>query len=274
MFRFKLLSIAALMSLATACGGPITAVSTEDHTFENVGSSPRVVVTSHNGDIKVRTGADGEVYARVEKEGRGWSEDDAEDNMRDIVVAYETEGNTVRVNVRSLGRSSDWDDDNGADIELTIPKGAALDLTTDNGDIAATSTTAPVMARTTNGAIDIQGGQGAIDLRTTNGSISASPSGEAFTNFSTTNGRIDFTGTLKSGINAFETTNGNITIRLPTSAEFEFDAETTNGDVWCGYSYTTMGTSRNESLRGTVGSDSSVKVRARATNGNIRIEKR
>jgi DUF4097 and DUF4098 domain-containing protein YvlB len=273
MFRLKLLSLGAVLALASACGGPISAIATEDHTFTNVGSNPRVVVSSFNGKIDVRTANTNEITARVEKEGRGWSHDDAEDNLDDVSVAFENDGNTYRVTVRVLGHSKDWDHDSGADVELVVPAGTALDLTTDNGDISSTGTNAPVNARSTNGAIDITGGQGAMDLRTTNGAITARPSGAAFASLSTTNGRIAFTGSLLPGVNDFESTNGDITIALPSSSQFEFDASTTNGDAVCEFSYSTIGSSSGSSLRGTVGADSDVQVRARSTNGDVRIRR-
>src|SRR5262249_38203585 len=105
-------------------------------------ASPRVIVDTFNGKGDVIAGpTDRRVEIKVTKRANGPSQDAAEENLEDIKVSIALEGNTVRVKAEKSPEAS-RSINRGADIELQIPPGSLVDLTTSNGKVSVTGPTA------------------------------------------------------------------------------------------------------------------------------------
>jgi hypothetical protein len=264
--------IVATLAL-TACGvlaNPYTAEQIVSESFD-VGIAPHIVVETFNGAIEVFAGEGGAVQADVTKRGAGGSQTEAEDDLNNIDVSFQQDGDTLRIIARRTDNRRDVGN-SGAAIELRVPADAVLDLSTSNGEINVGDVIGNVTARTSNGRIEVNGGAGAIDLQTSNGAIDIDAI-QAAVQAHTSNGAIGFAGTLRDGAHRLETSNGAIVITLPADAQFHIDADTSNGDVSCEFPVTVTG-SRDNELHGRVGDNPSMSIAAHTSNGSIQLNAR
>jgi DUF4097 and DUF4098 domain-containing protein YvlB len=87
----------------------------------------------------------------------------------------------------------------------------------------------------------------------------------------TSNGAIRFSGSLAPGSHHFETSNGEVELHLAADSEFALDAHTSNGNVDCGFTLASTTESEDNTLIAQVGSDTSVEITIRSSNGTIRV---
>lgn len=276
MFTARQAVIIALVLLAVAslgCGtviniGLSTAEQVVSKSFE-VSGTPRVVVETFNGSIQVATGAGNTVKADVTKRGAGSTQSAAQDDLKNIEVVMTQDGNTIRITARRTDQKFNTGN-SGARADVQVPAGAILELATSNGQLSVTGSTGDVTARTSNGRIDVEGSQGRLNLDTSNGSIDIR-SDSAVVAAQTSNGHITFTGALTQGDHSFRSSNGSITLTLPSSASFRVTADTSNGRVTSDFAIKRSGGSDEKNLRGTVGENPSISVEAHTSNSNIEI---
>lgn len=124
---------------------------------------------------------------------------------------------------------------------------------------------------TVNGAIRIRDVSGELDLDTTNGKINvANCSGSV--EASTTNGGIDveLVSVSRGRDMEFSTTNGRISLTVPSTLAADINAATTNGSVRSDLPLTATRVSRT-SIRGTL-NGGGPEIRLRTTNGGIDIK--
>jgi DUF4097 and DUF4098 domain-containing protein YvlB len=145
-----------------------------------------------------------------------------------------------------------------------VPKGATLELRSSNGSITVLGSTGDVTANTSNGKIEIEDSTGKLKLDTSNGHIEIKAE-NSIVAAHTSNGTIEFKGALAAGDHSFRTSNGSITLSLPSNASFKFDAQTSNGKVTSEFAVNRTGGSRDSELRGT--------IELRTSNGRIEIRK-
>ncbi|MEX2571017.1 MAG: DUF4097 family beta strand repeat-containing protein [Gemmatimonadota bacterium] len=168
------------------------------------------------------------------------------------------------------GRISARNNDTQVEFTVQVPAGVDFVGQTTNGSVIADNLSGHVMAYSTNGDVEIDGGR-TVHARTTNGSVTIRSAGEA--DARTTNGRIraylqslDGSGPLN-----FSTTNGSITLGLPASANVNVDASTTNGRISSDLPITVTGSIGRNRLAGTIGSGGR-EIRLRTTNGSIDLQ--
>lgn len=247
--------------------GRIRATDTISDSFVT-SSQPTVIVETFNGKITVQAGSDNQVAVNVTKIGSGSSQSEAEADLENVEVTFSQSGDTIRVIARRMG--SRLVNNSGAEIELTVPEAAILDLATSNGAITSTGIKGDLDLSTSNGKLVVSGGQGMLELRTSNGSIEVEAQ-LASVRAHTSNGAIDFTGSLADGDHVFETSNGSVDISLPADSQFRIDARTSNGRVSTDFRVDTSRTSRENELFGIVGEDPSISITAESSNGAIRL---
>ena len=250
----------------------VKAEKAEQRSF-SVSGQPSVIADTFNGPITVKAASEGKVEAVVTKVGSGATMEAAQADLENVIVNYSQDGDAIRIvakhtGPRVLGAS-------GASIEIKVPSSTLLSLTTSNGAISATGIAREVTARSSNGEIDVTGARGKLDLRTTNGAIKIAAD-EATVAAETTNGDVGFVGSLAKGSHKLETNNGSIDLKLPTTAQFEFAASTSNGSVKNRFPglQPKSGKVGSNRLAGVVGpgADSGVMVDLDTSNGGITIE--
>lgn len=265
--RTLLLSLALVLS---ACFNRFTVQENVDKSFI-VAAAPRVVIESFNGEITATTRAAGAVDVKVIKQGMGWDEDEAEENLSELKVTLDQVGNTVRVTIvqeNCVGLCGD----SGANVEISVPADARLEVRTSNGNVKSTGVAGPLVLHTSNGDIEAKGAVGRVDASSSNGDIVVEAS-NATLDLDTSNGSVTFTGTLVAGGSSVRSSNGRILVTLPANLVFGIDASTSNGSVTCDFSENRSDSGSN-TLIGTVGSATpSVSLILETSNGDIEIRR-
>lgn len=291
--KFVVFSTLVIVTLIlSACGANFslnlfTADEVVSQSFSTDGA-PHVVVEMFNGGIDIITGSNPTVDAKVTKRGGGNSQQEAQDDLKNVEVTMTDDGGIIRITARRTGPRVDFGN-SGASVKLTVPEGAVLDVRTSNGGIIGSGPVGDVTAETSNGKIDFKGLAGQLDAQTSNGQINVN-GGRGLLKLETSNGGLDvtadnvivdgrtsnggirFTGTLASGQHELRTSNGTIVVTLPASAAFNINAETSNAKIATDFAVTSTEFS-DTVLRGSVGSDSGVTLNLHSSNGGIELRK-
>src|SRR5262249_12213796 len=139
-------------------------------------------------------------------------------------------------------------------FSVRVPRGVLLKAETTNGSVHGRDLNSVVEAYTTNGNVEVSTSEWASG-HTTNGHVDI------------TMGKADWKGEL-----SLATTNGGITVSLPSSAEFKVKASTTNGNIRTDFPITVMGSFGSKSVSGTVGAGTR-DLKLATTNGGIEVRK-
>jgi hypothetical protein len=268
--RFVYRTIVVGFGLLVMCGNVVQAqekrtVFTEDnfHWQAKLVAGQTLEIIGRNGEIEA-SGAAGD-SAQVDATKRGHGDDSKEAFIE--VVEYSDGVTICAVYARSVapGRChrGGVDSDSGnfwrnsrAKITFSakVPRGVILKAETTNGDVRARELNSVVEASTTNGSVDVSTTEWASG-RTTNGHLDI------------TMGKADWKGELE-----LATTNGGITVSLPSSAEFKVRAATTNGNIRTDFPITVVGSFGTKNVSGTVGSGGR-DLKLATTNGGIEVKK-
>lgn len=148
-----------------------------------------------------------------------------------------------------------WGKDVNAAVkyEINVPRSMNVSADTVNGAIRIREISGELELDTTNGRIEVANCSGAVDASTTNGGID-----------------VDLLSVIGGQNMSFETTNGRITLAIPTNLAADINASTTNGSVRSDLPLT-MNRSTRTSIRGTL-NGGGPEIRLRTTNGGIDIE--
>jgi DUF4097 and DUF4098 domain-containing protein YvlB len=124
----------------------------------------------------------------------------------------------------------------------------------------------------TNGSVNVSELSGRLNLETTNGRIEVSRCNGSV-NANTTNGgiRAELLQVASGASMRLETTNGGISLAIPSNLAANIDAGTTNGSVSTDVPIT-MTRMEKHALRGTM-NGGGPSIRLSTTNGSIRIAK-
>jgi DUF4097 and DUF4098 domain-containing protein YvlB len=285
--RFALFCVILLPCGCQGFGAWVQSEEEVPQTF-TVQNEPRVIVDTFNGQIEVTTGADKKVDATVTKVGVGKNQEEADDDLDNILVNMTEQNNTVRIEAKVAEGLRTGN--RAAHVKLSVPAGSILELKTtngkvdivgrlgdieacsSNGDISARETTGKLHLVSTNGRIAVEGGAGPIDLETSNGDVNIE-SDKGILNARTSNGTVHFRGRLENGDHTLRTTNGSIDVALPGIQDFSVDARTSNGRVHCAFPIQRSDDGRKTHLKGVVGESPKINLRLTTTNGGIAIRK-
>jgi hypothetical protein len=289
--RVAVLVGALLVALAIAGACTVTGTVIEDrvdeHRFdEGIGQAPVVVVETFNGRISVNAGGDGEVTVRVTSRGSGTSQAAAEADLAKVAVNFAQSGVEVRITAQRTDRPAVVGN-SGAHVEVTVPRGSSLELLTSNGRIEAANVTGNITAITSNGSITTRGGNGLdvsttnapismnnpvgrIEARTSNGPLDMVAVTDGIVTAQTTNGALNFSGSLAAGSHRFQTRDGGLTLTLPGDAAFSIEGATTNGSVFTDFPPDDLKV-ENTTISGRTSFRRGAEILATTTNGNLRV---
>lgn len=274
-----------------------------EQSFE-VGSSPELILDGFNGSIVIEGGSS-DIEVRATKYVHSLTGIGARDHLKEIRLEMKQEGDRVEIVARGP-EGVNWFKSAGVKFELEVPSKTIVNARTTNGKIIVEDLEAPAKLRTTNGSI-VAEIEGDLDADTTNGAIkaefNASRVKASTTNGSitlegvadeietgTTNGRIQietgdrpakvtarstngsicFEGPL-AGNNEFRTTNGSVTIHLPSHTAFAIDASTSNGRICNDFEMSDIQVSKKKQLVASRGRNPEAKIRVRTSNSSINI---
>jgi len=207
---------------------------TEIRTWSALGIN-QISVSTHNGAITASATQDTMITAEITRRCSGTDSIDAEEHIDDIEInEYIAFG---ELTLEAEMPSSDGRNYQGA-FDITTPPSKYLKLITVNGDILVQDMINGARLRTINGAIAIEDLRGSINGGTVNGAIYC----------------VMAELTANESVN-FGTTNGEVTLLLPSDVSADFEAWTTSGDVTItGFSVVTYTTNLPNHKAGTIGS--------------------
>ena len=301
-----LLTFAAFAVLIDGFGAPIRPIQTAaEGTFErtlNVSGPVDLRVSTGSGDIAVRTGGgstvrivgrirvnrrsedpQGELQAiqanpPVEQQGNevriGRTDDSDRERMRNVSISYEivvpseTElrANSGSGDLTIVGIDGPIDSNSGSgDIELD-DIGGDVEVHTGSGDIIAMGIAGSFDAHTGSGDVELDSATaGDVAISTGSGDIDAAGVRGGL-RMSTGSGDIEVEGEA-TGDWRLTASSGGITIRLPSDAAFDLEAETSSGGIDIDHPLTTQGSMNR--VRGQVRGGGRIELKT--SSGTIRI---
>jgi DUF4097 and DUF4098 domain-containing protein YvlB len=248
----------------------VSATKTLSEDFQT-GAAPKIIIATFNGAIDVSRGTDEQVVVDVTKSASGFDQAAAEANLDSVQVTMVQKGDTIEITAKKLGNQPG---NFGAAVVIAVPRAAELDLRTSNGAVVCESIDGDIEIHSSNGKLEIVEGRGKLKLDTSNGTIKIDAK-DATVNARTSNGRIEFAGSLAEGQHKFKTSNGRIEMVLPDDASFQFTGSTSNSRVRCDFPHTSRRSHRGRGhLEVTVGGEQEPKCQIVATssNGSISLQ--
>lgn len=238
--------------------GAITATTLEETFDQTLAFAPGdlLELDNTNGNIYIEVWDRDEIHILATKKVKVGNSGKAEAAMQDLIIEVEPSSGGIRVDTIYPRKKDSWFSSMSMSVryEIKLPSSADLDVTTTNGNIKVGGVTGDLDIGTTNGNVSVSDAGGRLNAHTTNGSISAE-----LTEISTEEDMI------------FRTTNGGITLSIPSDTQASLTARTTNGSIRTDFPITVQGTFSKNRLEGELnGGGGSIELRT--TNGSIRIE--
>lgn len=226
----------------------------ETCTWPAAGISQIEVITK-NGNVSVSAFQDTIITAEITRRCKGQDKTDAARYIDNVVVTDTVAGGQLIITATMPNNDRNY----GADFDISTPESTYVDLKTTNGNVSLTGMTAGAKLYTANGNITVQNLRGSIDGQTTNGNVNCD---------------LSLFGTAESAV--LSSTNGNVTLKLPSDVSAAFDASTTNGEVTVtGFTSVSYTTDEPTHKAGTIGSGPDyATITISSTNGNIIIRAR
>lgn len=168
----------------------------------------RLEIVNSNGPIDVTAGPAGAVDISAVIEAAAMTDTRAKEILAEVTIEESSAPDHVRV--ATVGRRGRG----GLDIafKVTLPADARLEMTGNNGTLSAAGLGGHVKAMIVNGAVDLTAMSGTIDAASVNGPVSVK--------------MAQVTGPMR-----LESTNGRITLEIPTSAKATLNARSVNGGI-------------------------------------------
>jgi DUF4097 and DUF4098 domain-containing protein YvlB len=135
-----------------------------------VPADSRITVRNGRGDISVRSGEDSQIHVDGKKNIKAWNETDAEHIA--FAISFEIAKNGDSYEVRPANSGSD--SRARVDLDISVPKGAAVTIRNERGDVSVSDMSKPVIVNTTRGDVDIHSTGGDITIDTGKGDVKVS----------------------------------------------------------------------------------------------------
>jgi len=244
-----------------------------------------VRVQNANGRIRVigEDRADVEVVAT--KVGRAESDEAAGALLREIRVLCGLVSGALEVEVDVPRR---WNRRGHAHLELHVPRGTSVEVSTSNGKICVENLCGAVRARSSNGSVDVTSVVGDIDVSASNAKVccshtqghlvARSSNGKikleehrGSIDASTSNGLIEaeLEELGREGV-VLATSNGRIALELPEAVDADVDIRVDNGMIRNDRAPCKATTERADRLRCRLGSGGT-QIRVRTSNGSVSL---
>jgi hypothetical protein len=242
-------------------------------------------VDNENGRTQIVGEERTDVAIRVQRAARGDSAEDAAARASEIRVSAAEVGGELVVSVDVPGRFLLR---GRADLELRVPRGTRVDVSSANGQVCLSGLRAPVRAHSSNGPIRVADVIGDVEVHTSNARVrtectcgrlvARSSNGkvdcskhQGSIDAATSNGaiccrldRLDAAGVVLT------TSNGRITLELPEQVDGEVDIRVDNGSIRNQREMPCAPTEKEGRLRCTLGRGGA-PIRLRASNGSISL---
>ena len=178
---------------------------------------------------------------------------------------------TGSLSIRTIRPGAPWEN-TGVHYVLRVPRGVKLDrVFTSNGSIQVNDIDAGANLRTSNGPVRVFASKGAIEVSTSNGPVRVTDASGPAT-LRTHNGPIELTLDSVHEVLA-STSNGPITLRIPSDAGATLHARTTIGPIHSDFDLSAEDRISRNHLDGTIGPGGPL-LDLSTSNGPIRVLQR
>jgi hypothetical protein len=209
------------------------------------GPSPTVRITNGPGRVRVEGSKGSEkVEISAKRYARGLTPAGAKDNAANVPVDINQDGSTVEI-------STDGGRGTGADYDLKVPPGSAVEVESSMGDVEVSGLTSDAKVRAEEGDVTVKDVQGSVTIEAPQGDVSVGSVSTETGNAEITvgSGDVDLkdlvVGILEARIEAGDVTlsgrfsgsgkvfvqTGSITSHLPSEDAKDLDLETRVGEV-------------------------------------------
>lgn len=248
------LTLAAALCLTTGVAIAATLQETIEETLPFVAGS-LLEVENTNGSIEISVWDRNEVRIEAEKKVRTRGGDDPAEALEQLQVIIEQTAGGVRIDTEYPRRSGWWSRGASMSVEyhILVPGQADLDVETVNGKVVVEGVRGELSLASTNGGITVEDSGGRVDAHTTNGSID-----------------VELEDVAEGEDMSFRSTNGGISLALPSDVRASVRARTTNGGIHTDFPVTVQGSFNKKRLEGQINGGGG-RIELRTTNGRIRI---
>jgi hypothetical protein len=181
----------------------------ETRTFSVAASRSLTVDGRTNGGMSVHGWDRADIQVLAMLQANGDSQSEAQDMVKQINIL--TNGSEIRATGPNVRDHGGW----SVTYEIWVPRATELALTGNNGGISVESVASKMELETQNGGISLKDVHGAVHGRTVNGGITAVLTGDRW---------------LGEGLD-LQTTNGGVTLTIPSDYSAALEAGTTNGGI-------------------------------------------
>jgi hypothetical protein len=210
------------------------------------------VDAGQNGGIRVEGWDGNDVLVRAVVQARGRDETQARQ------LAGQVNVQAVGGRVSATGPERDDRDWWSVSYRISVPRQTDLELNARNGGITIAEVTGTITFDTTNGGVRLADLSGRVNGRTRNGGVTVALGGSQWDG---------------EGLDV-ETSNGGVTLAIPTPYNAQLETRTVNGGFRFDYPLTLSGElSPRRGISTTLGAGGS-PVRVRTTNGGLRLQQR
>ena len=130
----------------------------------------RITIRNGRGDVRVRSADDSQIHVDGKKNIKAWNETDAEHIASAISFEIAKNGDSYEVRPANSGSDSRA----RVDLDISLPKGAAVTIRNERGDVSVSDMSKPVIVNTTRGDVDIHSTGGDITIDTGKGDVKVS----------------------------------------------------------------------------------------------------
>lgn len=138
---------------------------------KTVPADSRISIRNGRGDISVRPSDDSQIRISGKKNSRAWNEGDAQKAAEKVGVEIVQNGDGYEVRPTGLSAS---DSRISLDLDVAVPKKAALTIRNEKGDITVAEMSKPVSVTNGTGDVEVRDTSGDVSIETRKGNIKVS----------------------------------------------------------------------------------------------------
>jgi DUF4097 and DUF4098 domain-containing protein YvlB len=128
-------------------------------TSQTIPAGSHIVIETERGDLDIHASDGNQITGNAKESAAASSQSEADDEMRNVEVHVEQDGNTYRIHPlsRSHGHVS-------VDLAITVPKSSSVDVSTGHGDIKLAGIDGDISAHSGSGDIEIRDAGGNVNV--------------------------------------------------------------------------------------------------------------
>ncbi len=279
---------------------------------ELLAADGKVVLINVSGKIEIKSWKENSVKIDAVKVSEAATLDKAKENAKEVTIDVKNEGNVVRIETKYPERKHFWGGDSvnvSVSYVVMIPARASADVKSVSGDVSLSEIGGPAKVNCVSGNVQVLGAAGAevklvsgeltlqniagdaflkgvsgnvkatkikgsVELESVSGDIDLQDVAEARTvTGKTVSGNITYRGTIMAGGNyELRSHSGDLTLTIPASAAFDFEANTFSGVIDSDFPIEVAGKISPREIRGTV-NKGGARIQLSTFSGNIALKK-